>query len=88
MTFEFCYDIAEYMSKVNRGKFTPRELAIAAYEYKCDWTDSLRIHNATCGLVGLIAILKENANEGDDEAKEILEEIKYDCAKWKIKLEV
>ena len=85
MTFEFCYDIAEYMSKVNRGKFTPRELAIAAYEYKCDWVDSLKIHNATCGLVGLITILKENANEGDDEAKEILEEIEYSMNKRKIR---
>lgn len=86
MTFEFCYDIAEYMSKANKGKFTPRELAIAAYDYKCDWTDSLRMHKATYGLVGLITILKENANEGDDEAKEILEEIEYNIKKWKIEV--
>lgn len=86
MTFEFCYDIAEYMNEVYRGKFTPRELAIAAYEYKCAWMDSLRIHKATYGLVELIAILKENANEGDDEAKEILEEIEYSIKKWKIEV--
>lgn len=88
MTFELCYDIAEYLGKVNRGKPTARELAIAAYEYKCDWEGSLKIHKATYGLIGLITILKENAKEGDDEAKTILEEIEYVCTKWKIKLEV
>ena len=82
MTFEFCYDIAEYMGKANHAKPTPRELAIAAYEYKCDWNDSLRIHKATCGLVGLIAIL----NEGDEEAKTILEEIEYNMNLWKIEI--
>lgn len=86
MTFDFCYDIAEYMGKVNRGKPTARELATAAYEYKCNWMDSLRMHEAVYGLVGLIALLKENANEGDEEAKTYLEEIEYKINLWKIKI--
>ena len=86
MTFEFCYDVAEYLGKVNRGKPTPRELAIAAYECKCDWTDSLGMHKATCGLIGLITILTENTNNGDEEAKGFLDEIEYQLKEWRIKI--
>lgn len=84
MTFGLCYDIAEYLGKVNRGKPTARELAIAAYEYKCDWEDSLRMHRISYGLKGLIITLTENVNEGDDDAKSILEEIEYLIKKWKL----
>ena len=85
MDYEFCYDIAEYLNEVNRGKHTAREIAIAAYEYKLEWIDSLRNHEMSSGLRGLIETLKENANEGDDKARDYLEVIIDKANGWKIK---
>lgn len=84
MTYEFFYDVAEYLGEVNRGKPTARETAKAAFDYYCDWHMCLECHRINYGFQALIDTLKENENEGDEDAKDILEEINYSLKKWKL----
>ena len=70
MTYEFWYDVAEYANEAWRGFFTPREIAINAYEYMCEWEANMEGNN----IKELIAQLEE---DGSEKAKEFLDEINY-----------
>lgn len=79
MTYEFFYDVAEYIGEVNRGKPTARETAKAAFDYYCDWHMCLECHRINYGFQALIDTLKETP-----DGEEFLEEINYNLKKWKL----
>lgn len=72
MEYGFWYDVAEYMNSVNRGKFTPREIAGNAYEYSIEW--EITLHNGELSY-GIQVLVEELVEQCDDKAKEFLGEI-------------
>lgn len=61
----FCdfYDIAEYGNRNWKGSFTPKEIAINAYDYYCEYLESIKNKKLTHTMDLLINLLKEDLND-------------------------
>ena len=42
MDYSDFYDIATYQNKINYNMFTEKEVAVFAYDYICDYTNSIK----------------------------------------------
>lgn len=77
MEYANFYDIAEYGNANWKGNFSPREIAINAYDYLCEFEISKKYHLPTLVIQELLKLLKE---DGSEETKnwydQILNEIK------------
>ena len=83
MYYTFWYDVAEYGSENWKGNFTPREIALYAYEYQCCWDNTL--DNKVLSPL-LRELMNELREDGTDKATEFLEEIKYNLKLFNIPL--
>lgn len=79
--YEFWYDVAEYISEINKGNATPREIALNAYEYLCEWQRSMEAEMVTENIEIIINLLTE---DGSEKAKELLDEINYNIDKYEL----
>lgn len=83
--YEFWYDVAEFISEINRGNATPREIALDAYEYLCEWQRSMEVEMVTETIEIIINLLTE---DGSERATELLDEINYNIDKYELAQEV
>lgn len=85
--FEFWYDVAEYANANWKYKGTPKEIAMAAFEYRECWQISLHQHNLEYTLCKLCTQLKEDADNGDADAKRFFDTIMAKANKyiWEVK---
>lgn len=77
MEYANFYDIAEYGNTNWKGNFSPREIAINAYDYLCEFKISKKYHLPTLVIQELLKLLKEDdSEETKDWHDKILNEIK------------
>lgn len=79
--YEFWYDVSEYISEINKGNATPREIALNAYEYLVEWQESIEANMVRETIEIIINMLTE---DGSEKAKELLDEINYNIDKYEL----
>ena len=67
--YEFWYNVATYCNEAWRGKFTEREVAKYAYDYKVEWDATVSQGKITHVIDTLLTQLIEDVVEGSEEAK-------------------
>lgn len=75
MTYGDFYDIAELGNNNWRGKFTPKGVAVIAYEYLCEFEVSKERTYPTFVIQELLYLLDE---DGSCEALEYANNIRYE----------
>lgn len=84
--YEFWYDVATYDNTNWKGNFTPKEIAMNAFEYWCEWKATLDSDKVTANLDTLMQQLHEDYCNGSVEAIKLLEaivdELKYQGIEW------
>lgn len=63
MTYGDFYNIAEYQNETQRAKFTPKEVAENAYEYLCEFEESMIHARVTHAIQELLQLLDEDGSE-------------------------
>ncbi len=63
MTYGDFYDIAEYGNTNWKGNFTPKEIAENAYEYLCEFQESMGREIVTHAISNLLELLDEDGSE-------------------------
>lgn len=64
MDYDDFYDLAVYANDAWKGSFTPKEVAVNAYNYLSDLNWSVENHEVACGISRLVELLKQD--ESDD----------------------
>ena len=96
MDYGFFYDVAEYGNANWKGGFSPKEIAIHAYEYKCAWRNSLECHEVNRTIIELLRNLREDKNNLEyattmdqlytlRKVNEFIETIEESIKYWKLK---
>lgn len=76
MDFANCYDLSDYMDKINRGKFTEREIALGAFEIYTalvNCNESCSINPIVCKLIHTLGNIDDS--ESNIWLKAILDEL-------------
>lgn len=63
MTYSDFYDIAEYGNENWKGNFTPKEIAENAYEYLCEFKESMEHTRVTSVIQELLLLLDIDDND-------------------------
>lgn len=63
MTYSDFYDIAEYGNENWKGNFTPKEIAENAYEYLCEFKESMEHTRVTDVIQELLFLLDMDNND-------------------------
>lgn len=63
MTYSDFYDIAEYGNENWKGNFTPKEIAENAYDYLCEFQESMESIRVTPVIQELLRLLDEDRSE-------------------------
>lgn len=63
MTYSDFYDIAEYGNENWKGNFTPKEIAENAYEYLCEFKESMEHTRVTSVIQELLFLLNMDNND-------------------------
>lgn len=75
ITYSDFYDIAEYQNETQRAKFTPKEIAENAYDYLCEFQESMQKPKVTHAIQELLELLDE---DGSETALEYANMIRYE----------
>lgn len=75
MTYGDFYDIAEYGNENWKGCFTPKEIAENAYEYLCEFRESMEHVRVAHTIQELLQLLDE---DGSETALEYANMIRYE----------
>lgn len=86
MDYGFWYAVATYGNANWKGNFTPKEIAVNAFEYWCEWKATLDSDKVTATLDDLMHLLHEDYCNGSTEALEFLDaiirELEYQGIEW------
>lgn len=63
MTYSDFYDIAEYGNANWKGNFTPKEIAENAYDYLCEFKESMEHTRVTHTIQELLELLNTDRSE-------------------------
>lgn len=63
MVYSDFYDIAEYQNETQKAKFAPKEIAENAYEYLCEFQESMGRKYPTSTIQELLQLLDEDGGE-------------------------
>lgn len=72
ITYSDFYDIAEYGNANWKAKLTPKEIAENAYDYLCEFQESMQKPKVTHAIQELLQLLDEDGSETALEYANIL----------------
>ena len=75
LTYSDFYDLAEYGNENWKGSFTPREIAINAYDYTVEYQTSIQSGTATYTIAELINLLEQDGSEECEYWLDALKEV-------------
>ena len=79
MDYEDFYCLSEWANENWKGSFSPKDVAVNAYEYKTDYDFAREVEANSAVIDSLLDQLDE---DGSEEAKEWAERIREDYGNW------
>ena len=67
MEYSDFYDIAEYGNENWKGSFTPKEVAQNAYDYLCEYEETVKQGKETHTIKELLKLLQEDNDNSKNE---------------------
>lgn len=87
MNYEFFYDLGQYANRNWGGGFSEKDIAGMAYDNLCEWEATVSNGKPTHNMQVLINVLVEDVRNGNEEAKEYLDEIRYQITERRVAYE-